>query len=406
MLLLPISNKKDSNLIIFIFILSSVFENILDRQLGIYSFLWFSFLSINRATNNEIKLYVNGRFLTQKTTGVQRVAYEVVSRLQKIYGDKLVVLIPSNKKIEDSKLKNFNIEKIGFFNNFLWEQVELPLYLKRKESILLLNLCNSQPIMSRKINITVLHDVAFARESKWFTKKFKFWYLFMTKLTLHKNIAIITVSNFSKKEIIDKYSQVNSQKINVVYLASFLEPNFEIINNLTEKYFLSVASYDPRKNLKTIINGFNKFCTKHDNVYLKLVGRKSSTFDEINLCSENKKIIFLEDVSDEELKNIYKKAIGFISASYYEGFGLPILESISQKTICLVSDIDVYREIFNDKVLYFNNNKSEDLEKLMEDVLFNDYNVIKEKLENFNLEFSWDKTAQNYFKIINDYHKF
>jgi glycosyltransferase involved in cell wall biosynthesis len=139
---------------------------------------------------------------------------------------------------------------------------------------------------------------------------------------------------------------------------------------------------------------------------LKLVGRKSPTFDEINLCSENKKIIFLEDRSDEELKNIYTKAIGFISASYYEGFGLPILESISQKTICLVSDIDVYREIFNDKVLYFNNNKSEDLEKLMEDVLFNDYNVIKEKLENFNLEFSWDKTAQNYFKIINDYHQF
>ena len=153
--------------------------------------------------------------------------------------------------------------------------------------------------MSRKINITVLHDVAFAKDRKWFTKKFKFWYLLMTKFTLHKNIAIITVSNFSKKEIIDTYSQVNSKKINVVYLASFLKPDFEINNNVTENYFLSVASYDPRKNLKTIINGFNKFCIKHDNVYLKLVGRKSSTFDEINLCSENKKIIFLEDVSDE-----------------------------------------------------------------------------------------------------------
>ena len=402
MLIIPILfTKNKPYLLVFVFSISCFFENILDRQIGIYLFLWFLLISIEQSVNK--KIYINGRFLTQKTTGVQRVALEVVKELQQHYQKNLVVLLPKGSKV-DTNLYNFNVKKCGNFSGLLWEQVYLPLFLIIENVEILVNLCNSQPILSRKKNVVVLHDVSFLQNDNWFNWKFKYWYIIMNKISLSKNKAIVTVSEFSKKEILKFYPRLSSNKIKVIYSASFLEYNFNTIDkeNQNKVYFLSVASYDPRKNLQTILNAFSIFSEKNDGIELYLVGHENSNFKYPNFIETNRKIKFLSNVTDDKLQSLYKNSIAFVSASLYEGFGLPILEAISQNTICLVSDIEVYKELFADAALFFEPKNSQDLARLMEDVSTNKEKYISlfNKNEAVNAKYSWRKTGNLYYNLL------
>jgi glycosyltransferase involved in cell wall biosynthesis len=350
-------------------------------------------------------IYINGKFLTQETSGVQRVAYELSAKLKDYYGDKVIVLVPKNsiKNIEYFKL--FNILEVGYFKGNLWEQIDLPFFLKKAKANVLINFCNSQPIFFRSKNIVVLHDVSFTKNEKWFNWKFRIWYIFMCKITLHKNLAIFTDSHFSKNEICSYFFKVDSSKIYVSYLASFIKipESKELKENDEKGYFLSVASYDPRKNLGLIINAFNRLYHKNKNIHLYLVGKQNKVFEKSFLTSSNPNIFFLNNVSDEELVIYYQKSLAFISSSLYEGFGLPILEALSQGTTCLVSDIPVYKEIYKENVLYFKSNEEISLSNLMESFIENKekYFLLKQRNIDFSKEFSWNIAAIEYINVIN-----
>ena len=114
----------------------------------------------NIFTNNKKKneenqtIYINGRFLTQKITGVQRYAIEVTKQLEKQNSDeyKFIILAPKKNIIQNIELKNIQIKKIGKFKGYLWEQLSLPLYiLLHNKKAKLLNMCNVAPILYPRI---------------------------------------------------------------------------------------------------------------------------------------------------------------------------------------------------------------------------------------------------------------
>src|SRR6478735_1545533 len=98
------------------------------------------------------EIYINGRFLTQRITGVQRVAEEIIRRLDKlisnkdIEGVKFCILTPKGE-IRRLELQNISIKSIGTLKGHAWEQIELPVYTK---SNLLINFCNTAPIYKKK----------------------------------------------------------------------------------------------------------------------------------------------------------------------------------------------------------------------------------------------------------------
>lgn len=161
-------------------------------------------------------LIINSRFLTQQITGVQRFAIEISLRLKDMLKDNVLFVAPNNI-VQFEIAKQLNVKIIGKHTGHLWEQWDLPKWLKHNGSPLLLNLCNLAPLRYKN-KISTIHDIAFERYPQTFSKKFLVVYRFMIPRIIASSKYVITVSEFSKREIVDTYS-VEEQNVKVVYNA-------------------------------------------------------------------------------------------------------------------------------------------------------------------------------------------
>lgn len=153
-----------------------------------------------------MEIYINGRFLMQRVTGVQRFALEIIKQLNKENDFKFVLLVPKNYKAMH-ELKHIEIRKVGNFEGHLWEQIDLVKYVKRKP---LINLCNTAPIL-KKNQIVVIHDAAVYNSPKGFSFLFRNWYKIMFSFISKRTTRILTISDFSTRELI-KYLHVDKEK--------------------------------------------------------------------------------------------------------------------------------------------------------------------------------------------------
>jgi glycosyltransferase involved in cell wall biosynthesis len=346
------------------------------------------------------KIYVNGRFLTQKTTGVQRVATEINTHLQAHYKNEIIFVCP-NKKFLNPIAESLNCIKVGFMGGHLWEQIELPFFLFRKNAGLLLNFCNTAPMLYSK-NILVIHDVAFKVNKKWFDWKFVFVYNILFYFNLKKAKKIITVSNFSKNEIIKYYPHIKDEKIEVVYLASFLKYNQ---NKFSKKgYYLAINSLNERKNIKVIIDAF-KLLDPY--IYkLKVIGEKNSKVFKDSNYETISNVEFLNEVTDTSLNKWMVEAKALINASFYEGFGLPALEAMSLYTPCILSDIPVYRELYKESAFFFDATNAKQLaDQIVAMEQTDNYFEICKKGFELAQKQSWHTTSKQYILIIESFKK-
>lgn len=346
-------------------------------------------------------IYINARFLTQNITGVQRYAIEISKTLRKIYPD-LTFIAPKNI-VHLELAKEFNIDLYGKFKGHLWEQIDLPEYLKEHDNPLLVNLANSAPLLYKNQVITV-HDLSFLREPKWFSKKFYYYYKFLIPKIANNSLKIITGSMFSKNEIA-KLLKIPEKKIDVVYHGVSEKFNtIETTNNQHGNYFLAVSSLDPRKNLKNLILAFNKLNLK--NTKLIIVGSESKIFADTTgikkLMQSNNNIIPTGHINDGELIGLYKNAISFIYPSFYEGFGLPPLEAMACGCPAVVSNAASLPEVCMDAAYYIDPCDIESIAKGIYEVATNEtlrQSLIYKGIERAKI-FKWDKSAQKLIEIL------
>ena len=118
-------------------------------------------------------IYINGRFLTQELTGVQRFAEEISRSFTKDCND-IVILCPPN--IDQSRIAQLdNVEIIGKNTGHIWEQYDLPIYLRAKGGSLLVNLSNTAPVFYKNKLVTH-HDITYKRYPNSYSLKFKLFY--------------------------------------------------------------------------------------------------------------------------------------------------------------------------------------------------------------------------------------
>lgn len=168
-------------------------------------------------------LIINSRFLTQQITGVQRFAIEISLRLKDMLKDNVLFVAPNNI-VQFEIAKQLNVKIIGKHTGHLWEQWDLPKWLKHNGSPLLLNLCNLAPLRYKN-KISTIHDVSFVRFPQTYSRKFLLLYQFIIPKIILSSKLILTVSQFSKDEIVDVY-KTDDKKIVVVYnaVSSFFKP--------------------------------------------------------------------------------------------------------------------------------------------------------------------------------------
>ena len=345
-------------------------------------------------------LIINSRFLTQKITGSQRFAIEISKRLKKMNPNE-IFLAPKNI-IHKELASNLQVKMIGKLTGHLWEQIELPIYLKKQGNPLLLNLVNTAPLFYRN-QIVTIHDLAFLRYPKWFSKKFYYFYKFLIPKIVKSSRKIVTVSEFSKKEIISILN-VPEEKVEVVYNA--VSEKFKYNSSIEkENYILAVSSLDPRKNFKNLILAFKNLNLK--DYKLKIVGSENKVFSNTeikNLIKETPNVEFTGYVSDDKLIKLYQQAKLFVYPSLYEGFGIPPLEAMACGTPVVVSNVASLPEVCGDAVYYVNPYDIHDIARGIETVLKDEElqkELIQKGLKRVKL-FSWEKSAKKLIEIIEE----
>lgn len=348
------------------------------------------------------KIYINSRFLTQKITGSQRFAIEVSRQLRKLLPEARFVS-PKNI-IHYDIAKELEVESFGKLNGHLWEQIELPLYLRKKGSPLLLNLVNTSPIFYENKIITVM-DLSWKHFPNAVSKKFYLWYKFLIPKICKNSKLIFTLSEFSKNDLFNEL-KINKDKTKIIH-CSFSE-NFKFLNISREKIILSVASLQPYKNLEGLIKAFIFLKNKNKFFDYKLVlvgGYNKNVFAKTNLFELSKNrddIVFTGYLSDEKLVEYYNKACLFVFPSFFEGFGIPPLEAMACGCPCVVSNAASLPEVCGDAAYYVNPYDVEDIARGIERVLTDEnlrQDLIRKGFENIK-RFSWQDSARKIIKII------
>lgn len=347
-------------------------------------------------------IVVNARFLTQPISGVQRYAIEICKELKKHFND--IVFISPKCILHEDVAKELNVITFGRLNGHLWEQVELPYYLKKNKNPLLICLANTAPILYKN-KITVLHDIAFERFPRNFSWKFRYTYRFLIPRIVRSSIVMLTVSEFSRDEISDVYG-VSKEKVRVVYcaVASKFVPKKN--NIVKESYLLAVSSLNYQKNFHSLIQAFNKLENKTIKLYL--VGAINKNFANPQLVKDiesNERIVFLGRINDDELISLYSNAECFIYPSLYEGFGIPPLEAQSCGCPCVISNAASLPEVGGDSVIYCNPYSVEDISVQIEKVI--NSTDLQEKLVLLGFDnvkrFSWKESSKQVVDIIKEY---
>ena len=216
--------------------------------------------------------------------------------------------------------------------------------------------------ISKSKNVFTIHDLRKIYFSNYFVDRILFKFIF--KFFLKKVDKVIVVSNAMKDEIKKNFGKLNMSTIyNTIDKKSFtkiLRKDLISIKkkyDLPKKFILSVGHLEKRKNYLRLIKAIS--ILKHTDINIKLIiiGQKADETEKINLLIKKlnlkSNVRILSSLNDYEVKCFYKVASLFVFPSIYEGFGIPILESMASNLPIILSNTKVFREITENKCLYF-----------------------------------------------------
>ena len=375
------------------------------------------------------RIGIDIRNIGKQRTGDEAVFFNLVKNLAKIDDENEYFLFTDiqdenvikeiKKRLGIENKSNFKIISLRSFNKFYWNLRVIPKYL-RKNPVDVYHTQYITPFFvpkSIKI-ITHIHDVSFRAYPEFIKKLDLFFLKFLIPKSLKRADKIIAVSEFTKNEII-KYYNINAEKIEVVYNAvseDFLKSDysgnelFEIRKkyNLPEKFILYIGTLQHRKNIPMLINAFAKIKDKIPDIKLVLAGnKKAHNFDkkidaEIRELKLGEEVIFTGFASEQDKAALFQMSELFVYPSLYEGFGIPILEAMSQKIPVLSSDILVLTEVGADAASYFHTSNLDDFSQKLYNMLTDEN--LREKLIYLAVQrfmfFSWEKSAK---KVLNIY---
>jgi glycosyltransferase involved in cell wall biosynthesis len=287
-------------------------------------------------SKSRVEILINGRFLAQPQTGVQRYAMEVLRGWDQMLESgeidgarfHLTLLVPAACGSE-IKLAHVAIERVGRFDGNLWEQVELPWFSRRGW---LVNLCNIAPIFKFNQFLTI-HDASVFAVPEAYSFAFRFKYQLVMKLAGRYMRKIFTDSQFSKAEII-RYAGLADDRIRVVYLGAEHLLSVPAEPGVFQKhaiggrpYLLAVSSNSVHKNFKLIPEAMAYLA--EDDFDIVIAGGNYGKIFQSTPALQSGRVKTIGYVSDGELRALYECAQGFVFPSYYEGFGIPPLEAMS-----------------------------------------------------------------------------
>ena len=329
-----------------------------------------------------VKIAINGRFQQRRITGVDRYAHEISKRLT-----------AANYVIMPTQL-------LGQVTGHFWEQFILPANIQHGD--ILWSPANAGPWTVQNQVVTI-HDASVFDHPEWFNPTFSLWTRLSWKILARRVKAIITVSNFSQERL-RFHLGIPEGKIHVIYngVGKPFEPQpqktIEMVKEkygLKKPYFLFVGTNEPRKNLAGLIQAWENLNLKTHSLFV--ASAEGKVFAPTTSHTES-----MTYVPDTELPALYSGATAVIVPSFYEGFGLTILEAMACGAPVIISDIPVFRELFDRAALFINPNETQEIAnailKMIEEKLL--ITRLREQGIEHASKFSWDEAACKIQEII------
>lgn len=293
-----------------------------------------------------------------------------------------------------------------------WTLFALPRAVRKDKLDVFFSPTHYAPPFVRCPEVISILDVSYKRFPEMFTKKDLYKLSWWGKYSVRKAKCIITISENSKDDIINTY-RISAQKVAVIHLGikdvkvSNMKKE-EVLSkyNIESPYILFVGTLQPRKNVKRLIQSISLL--KNKKATLVVIGKKGWMFEEILSAPEkfevSDRVMFLHDVTNEELPVIYKNAECFVLPSLYEGFGLPVLEAMQYECPVITSNTSSLPEAGGDAALYVNPEDVLDIASKIDEVL--ESKTLRArmiKLGNTQVKkFSWEKAAKETLKVLEE----
>ncbi|MCL4383924.1 glycosyltransferase family 4 protein [Patescibacteria group bacterium] len=288
----------------------------------------------------------------------------------------------------------------------LWTRLALPLHLFiGPKPDLFISLGHYTPLFSPSPVICAIMDLGFLHYPEQFTPKDLYQLKNWTKNSIKHSTHIITISEFTKKEIADIY-HIPLDKISVIYPGVELPAAIDTENPFPHHpYFLSLGTLKPSKNIPFLIQAFAQFHQTHRRYKLVITGKKGWLYDEIfatvsqlNLQDD---IVFMDYITESFKWSLLKHAQALIIPSLYEGFGIPAIEAMAVGTPVLSSNAASLPEVIDRAGILFDPTNLTDLLTAMTSIIkpgiYQKYSRLGPQR---SATFSWDKAALNFIKLL------
>lgn len=362
-----------------------------------------------------MRIGIDARFWYE--TGVGRYIRNLVIELDKLGTEHEFVLFVQEQdknKIHDVITgKNFKIVPTAIHWHSVEEQVLFSRILKKEELDLMHFPYFSVPIFYSGRFVVTIHDLIIHHFATGEATTLPFP-LYHMKVNAYKYVIgkaaknaekIIAVSHATKDEVVD-HLQVDTSKVVVTYEGvdpAISHPKDLRPKNDYGKYFLHVGNVYPHKNAKRLVDAF-EFVHRED-VKLIFAGKKDYFMIKLEKYVKEKNIPqveFIGFVTDEELSELYKNALATVVPSLMEGFGLPVLEALANKSLVLASDIPSLREVGKEALLYVDPLNITSLSAKMQHIAQEDtkeFESLKVKGLQIVKQFNWHEMTEETLRV-------
>lgn len=351
-----------------------------------------------------MKIWIDGYEANiRERLGSSQVAFELLRNLEKIdRKNEYTILLPS-PPLGDLPKERHNWKYRILKPKRLWTQIALPLALftTRNKPDLIFSPTHYIPRFSPVPRIVTIFDLSFLHFPEMFNKKDLWQLTNWTKFSAENANHIITISNFSKQDIVAQYG-IKKEKITIAY-PGFNKEIFHKTNGKLDNYIIYIGTIQPRKNLVRLMEAFARI---EGNLQLVIIGkttgegRQGWKYQEIletpKKLGIEKRVKFLGFVPTEQLPELLSGALAFVLPSLWEGFGIPVLEAMATGTPVIVSNVSSLPEVVGSAGILIDPYSDDQIEQAIRTIITDQKLRLKYSQAGLRRaqKFSWSKMAK------------
>lgn len=376
-----------------------------------------------------MKVGINLRYLHKQTSGIERALLEEIIALDLLEGDFSLFGYITERDFVDPNIeaslgkcnkliiKKSKLPHENIITRLFWDMVHLGRIASNDNIDVFWGPSFSVPVTVKCPSIVTIHDLSYEYLPKAFTPAMRLWTKVIPKIAAKKASRVLTLSENSKKDIIN-FMKVDPERIDVVPLAC--SANFQYFperkgqfqkilrrHGINSPYILTVSQISPRKNLEVLIKAFG-LLKKDPNFLHKLVivGNNAWMYESVYETVRKEgligEVIFIGYIQDSELVAFYNTADLFAFPSLYEGFGLPVLEAMSCGLPVICSNTSSLPEVVGNAGILVPPGDINAFSTAISDLLENP--ILTNELRTRGLqkakEYSWEATARQLLGIF------